>query len=153
VNPAPLRLAALLAALCLAACGGSSKVDGTGTGGEPARAEIIDQGLAACVAESPRLDIGAGLDAPGRLEVDTPPVGKAAACATNTDFRFGAGLYDITGVVANTSGMGWENPAQVFGGLHIRQYARAFALESPCNGKRLMFVDTDTGMIFGTVRL
>lgn len=148
-----LRLAVLAATLALAACGSSSKVEGGSGGDDPDRAAFADPGLAACTTSSPRLTVGAGLDAPGRIDDDVPPVGEPATCKGSTGFRFGSGLYDITGVVANTSGMGWENPAQVFGGLHLRQYARAFAIESPCNGKRLLFVDTDTGMIFGTVRL
>lgn len=147
------------AALALSACGHSHHTGDSGDGGSggsgttPTRADFADPALAQCTSTSPRLAVGAGLDAPGRIEVDSPAPGDPAECKGNTDFRFGSGLYDITGVVANTSGMGWENPTQVFGGLHIRQYARAFAIESPCNGKRVMFVDSDTGMIFGTVRL
>ena len=110
--------------------------------------------LAQCVATSPFLQVGSELDVPGRTEMPLPvAVGSAAApCSGNTTFRFGSGLYDITGVVANTSGMGWESPTQVLSGLQQRQYARAFAFESPCNGKRAIFVSTDTGMIFSSVR-
>ena len=68
------------------------------------------------------LKVGEGFDAPGlRLDVPVPVVGRAGGpCAANRDFRFGAGRHDITGPVANTGGAGWEDPVQVFGGLHTR---------------------------------
>ncbi|WP_162932432.1 neutral/alkaline non-lysosomal ceramidase N-terminal domain-containing protein [Solimonas sp. K1W22B-7] len=133
----------------LAACSGRSSAP-DGAGGSSA---VADPRRAACMMKSPYLKVGAGLDAPGRLEVPVPAVGAPATCKGNKQFRFGSGLYDITGVVANTSGMGWENPAQVFGGLHTRQYARAFAIESPCNGKRVMIVVADIGIMTGALRL
>ena len=133
-----------------------------GACGKPAERGIrLDPALfaepaaAQCVVRSPRLQVGAGLDASGRLEaplpvVVQPPVGD---CAGNDRFRFGSGLYDITGVVAYTGGSGWESPTQVFRGLHQRQYARAYAIESPCNGRRLMFVSADIGLMYGSLRL
>lgn len=150
VRPVPARLAALPLIAALAACNfGSSSGSG---GGETA---FADAQRAECVLDSPYLEVGAGLDAPGqRLAVSPGETGEpAGACRGNRTFRFGSGVHDITGPVANTSGMGWEDPTQVFDGLHMRQYARAFAIESPCNGRRALFVSTDTGMIFGSVRL
>ena len=144
----PKLAAALLLALALAACGGRSEAPQGG----PASSRVTDPQRAACVAKSPYLKVGEGLDAPGRLEVPVPAVGTPASCKGNSQFRFGSGRHDITGVVANTSGMGWENPAQVFAGLHTRQYARAFALESPCNGKRVMVVVADIGIMTGALR-
>lgn len=144
----PKLAAALLLALALAACGGRSEAPQGG----PASSRVTDPQRAACVAKSPYLKVGEGLDAPGRLEVPVPAVGAPASCKGNSQFRFGSGRHDITGVVANTSGMGWENPAQVFAGLHTRQYARAFALESPCNGKRVMVVVADIGIMTGALR-
>ncbi len=141
----------LLTLALLSACGDSQPVGNGGSGGG-STAAFVDRQLAQCVQNSPYLAVGEGLDAPGRLEVDVPAVGKASSCVDNREFRFGSGLYDITGVVANTSGMGWENPAQVFGGLHQRQYARAFAIESPCNGKRVMMVVADIALITGALR-
>jgi neutral ceramidase len=144
------RVLLLGTAAALGACSDSSPVNGLGN----ARG-VIDTDRAQCTLNSPYLQIGAGIDAPGRrLAVEPPGVGRASGdCADNTAFRFGSGLYDITGPVANTSGMGWEDPTQVFSGLYTRQYARAFALASPCNGKRVLFVSTDTGQMFGAVRL
>ncbi|HSW13659.1 MAG TPA: neutral/alkaline non-lysosomal ceramidase N-terminal domain-containing protein [Solimonas sp.] len=146
-----LPTAALVLLLtALTACSGRSSAPEAGAGGSAA---VTDRQRAQCVMKSPYLQVGAGLDAPGRLEVPVPAVGLPATCKGNTQFRFGSGIYDITGVVANTSGMGWENPAQVFGGIHTRQYARAFAIESPCNGKRVMVIVADLGIMPGALRL
>lgn len=108
---------------------------------------------AQCVLQNPYRLVGLGLDSPGqRLESPLPAVGAAAgACAGNSQFQFGSGLYDITGPVANTSGMGWENPQQVFSGLHTRLYARAYSIQSPCNGKRVLFLSADLGLIWGSL--
>lgn len=143
---AAARVLLLTTVLGLGACGESSPVS-------PGASALRSQ-QAQCFLKSEYLQVGEGLDAPGRLEVAVPAVTPASGpCRNNRGFQYGSGLYDITGVVANTSGMGWESPTQVFSGLQQRQYARAFAIASPCNGKRVMFVDTDTGMIFGAVRL
>ncbi|MDP9142307.1 MAG: neutral/alkaline non-lysosomal ceramidase N-terminal domain-containing protein, partial [Pseudomonadota bacterium] len=141
----------LLGLALLSACGDSQPVGSGGSGGG-ATGAFVDRQLAQCVLDSPYLAVGEGLDAPGRLEVSVPAVGSPSSCAGNQQFRFGSGLYDITGVVANTSGMGWENPAQVFGGVHTRQISRAFAIESPCNGKRVMMVVADIAIITGALR-
>jgi neutral ceramidase len=147
-----LRLSAAALALAgLAGCGNSEAPGGVSGGAR----EVVDVGRAQCTLDSPYLLVGDGIDAPSRrLTVDPGAVGHAnGACADNGAFRFGSGLHDITGPVANTSGMGWEDPTQVFSGLYTRQYARAYAIVSPCNGKRLLFVSTDTGQMFGAVRL
>lgn len=136
--------AGLVLCLLLAGCGGG-RSDPTGVGALPDKAS--------CVLESPRLEIGKGLDAPGRIELPIKAgATPAGACKGNDRFRFGSGLYDITGPAGGASMMGYESPTQVSGGIYLRQYARAFAIESPCNGKRIAFVSTDTGMIFDTVR-
>ncbi len=149
---AGLALTGLLLAGCHSAPGGSTPVSAPAA---PTGAGVFaDAQRAQCALNSPYLNVGKGLDAPGRISDDTPAVGKpAGACASNDQFRFGSGIYDITGVIANTGGMGWEDPSQVLSGLHMRQYARAFAIESPCNNQRVIFVSTDTGMVFGSVRL
>lgn len=137
----------------LAGCGDSTLDSAATAPGSRLPGAIAEPLLAKCVAQSPFLKVGEGLDAPGRLEMPvTAGPQPAGACKGNTQFRFGSGLYDITGVVANTSGMGWENLFQVFSGLHTRQYARAFAIESPCNGQRVMLVSTDIGLMWPGVR-
>jgi len=142
--------ASLLLLATLAACSGRSSAPE----GSAATAPVADPQRAACVMKSPYLQVGAGLDAPGRrLEVDRPATGSAAgACRGNRQFVYGAGLHDITGPVANTGGSGWENLFQILNGLHQRQYARAFAIESPCNGRRVMFISADVGLIWASLR-
>ncbi|MGB1581600.1 MAG: neutral/alkaline non-lysosomal ceramidase N-terminal domain-containing protein, partial [Nevskiales bacterium] len=149
-------LTLLWLSLLLTACGGGSNNDDNDDTGSSNR--FVDTQAAQCIKKSPFLQVGAGIDAPSQTLAIKPAtvgasVGKAPGnCANNQAYRFGSGRYDITGPVANTSGMGWEDPTQVLSGLHQRQYARAFTIESPCNGKRIAFVSTDTGMIFGSVR-
>lgn len=148
------RLLSALALLGLAACGDSGLGRGNGGGGSTViPTTVAEPRLAQCVAESPYRKVGEGLDAPGRLEMDAPRGAEPAGpCQGNTQFRFGSGLYDITGVVANTGGMGWENLFQVFSGLHQRQYSRAFVIESPCNGQRVLMVSNDIGLMWPAVR-
>jgi neutral ceramidase len=137
---------AALAAVVLAACGGSD-VPGVG--------ESLDSTAARCVLDSPLREVGAGRDAPGApLDVSPPaPVGEAdGACRENARFRVGRGLQDITGPAANKSGAGWEDPTQVMRGIHQRQFARAFVFASPCNGKRAVFVSADIGLMWGSLR-
>ncbi|WP_281783207.1 neutral/alkaline non-lysosomal ceramidase N-terminal domain-containing protein [Sinimarinibacterium flocculans] len=152
-HPSRIVTGTLLASAIVTLCAcGDSTAPAAGLGS--ARG-VADTARAQCTLNSPYLQVGAQIDAPGRrLAVEPAAVGEASGdCAGNTAFRFGSGLHDITGPVANTSGMGWEDPTQVFHGLYTRQYARAFALASPCNGKRVVFVSTDTGQMFGAVRL
>lgn len=141
----------------MAGCGGGSGGDDDdvpgGNGNNGGTGAFADERLAQCTRNSPFLQIGAGLDAPGRLEVPvTPGPQPAGACRDNTQFRFASGIYDITGVIANNTGMGYEDPMHILGGIQTRQHARAYVIESPCNGKRIVFVSTDTGMIFSAVR-
>jgi neutral ceramidase len=135
--------------LLLGGCGNSTPLSGTGG----ADGGLAQNPLAQCVLRSPLLEIGAGLDAPGRIEIDVAPGPQpAGVCQGNTAFRFGSGIHDVTGVVGNTSSMGYEYPLAILSGIQQRQYARAFAVESPCNGERLMFVSADIGMIWPGVR-
>jgi neutral ceramidase len=132
----------------LSACGSSSPAD---TG---AVAPFADPQLAQCVIDSPMRQVGAGLNAPSLvLDVPVPPVGRAAGeCADNNRFHFGSGIFDVTGPVALKSGAGWEDPTQVMRGIHQRQFARAYAIASPCNEKRVMFVSADIGLMWGSLR-
>jgi len=146
-------LAAGLSALAVAGCGAATDSADSVPAQAAAADSRMDAQRAACVANSPYLQVGAELDAPGRIEVDAPPAGRTTGpCAANTRFRFGSGLHDITGPVANTSGMGWEYPLQVFSGLHTRLFARAFVIAAPCNGKRVLFVSADVGLIWPALR-
>jgi neutral ceramidase len=142
----------MFAALLAAGCSGGRDVSVTMPTGETGSV-FADARLAECMRTSDFLKVGEGLDAPGRIEMDVLAGPQpAGACRNNTQFRLGSGLYDITGVVANTSGMGWEFPFQVFSGLHTRQYARAFAIESPCNAQRVLFLSADIGLMWPGLR-
>lgn len=146
----PLQVGLLAAMLALTGCSGSDPGVAPDAAKLPA---VAERQLAECVLQDPRRDVGAGLDAPGRLEVDMPAVGRTdGACADSQGFRYGSGIFDITGVIANKSGAGWENPQQVMRALHTRQYARAYAIAAPCNDKRVLFVSADMGLIFGSIR-
>ena len=112
----------------------------------------VDSKAAACVMSHPDRSIGAGLDAPGTLDVPLPSVGSSRACTGNQGYRLGVGIHDITGMIADTASLAWVNPQQVFSALHSRVYARAFAIESPCNGRRILFVSIDTGLMSAAVR-
>lgn len=140
----------LVLCLGLTGCGGGGGDDDGPVGTVGVFADPVG---AQCVRNSPLLAVGSGLDATGRLElaVTTGPQ-PSGACRGNTQFRFGSGIYDITGVIANNTGMGYEDPMHILGGIQTRQHARAYVIESPCNGKRIVFVSTDTGMIFSSVR-
>lgn len=158
--PAPRSILATLLLLGgLSACNGGR--DATDANPAPradaptasVASRVAEPELAACLLDSPLLQVGAGLDAPGRLEVDRPAAGSAAApCGQARGYRMGSGLADVTGIIVNTGGAGWENPFQIYSGLHTRQYARAFAIESPCNGQRLLFMSADIGMIWTSLR-
>lgn len=143
--------AVVLTSLLLSACTGGRIGDETAITGDSGG--LIDPEAKACIVEDPRRAVGAGLDASGPLEVQVPAAASASGvCANNTDYLLGSGLYDVTGVIADTASPGWVNPQQVFHALHSRLYARAFALESPCNGRRVMFVSIDTGLMSSALR-
>lgn len=122
----------------------------------------------ACIMNDPALQLGAGntLSVSGELQTEshkpdrpaaegaaaTPSVGTPSACVGNDQFRFGSGIYDTTGPIGggdtgHADLYGNILPPQEINGIHTRLYARAFAVESPCNGKRVMFVSTDVQSI------
>ncbi len=73
-------------------------------------------------------------------------------CHNNPDFNIGRGIYDITGPAAEAQMMGYANPEQETAGIHMRLWSRAFFLESPCNGRRVVLVTADLGMVFQSVK-
>ena len=48
--------------------------------------------------------------------------------------------------------MGYAMIQQQTEGTHSRLWARAFVIESPCNGKRVVFVNADLGQVFQAVK-
>lgn len=73
-------------------------------------------------------------------------------CKTNTIFHVGTGIYDITGPAAEEGMMGYAMIEQKTAGIYQRLWARAFVIESPCNGKRIVFVSADLGQIFQGIK-
>ncbi|CAI9588002.1 unnamed protein product [Staurois parvus] len=65
----------------------------------------------------------------------------------------GAGRADCTGFLADVPLMGYASGDQTAGGLHTRQYSRAFIVAQPDNSKRVVFVSADIGMMSQRVRL
>ncbi len=75
-----------------------------------------------------------------------------ARCRGNGKFLFAAGMFDITGPAWDQEMAGYADAEQISEGIHNRQWARAFAIESPCNGNRVMLVSIDQGLMFHAVK-
>ena len=84
--------------------------------------------------------------------VSTLGAALADSCAANSSFQVGAGIYDITGPAAELGMMGYAMVEQKTAGIHQRLRSRAFVIASPCNGKRVVFVNADLGQIFQGVK-
>ncbi|GAB4823045.1 hypothetical protein N2152v2_010091 [Parachlorella kessleri] len=64
-----------------------------------------------------------------------------------SDYLVGIGKADITGPVVDVNLMGYANAEQIAGGLHIRQFARAFMVADAKNSThRFVFVNMDACM-------
>lgn len=83
----------------------------------------------------------------------TTTVFASTQCENNTRFKVGTGIYDITGPAAEEGMMGYAMVNQKTAGLLQRLWARAFVIESPCNGKRVVFVNADLGQLFQGIKL
>ncbi|MGJ8668396.1 MAG: neutral/alkaline non-lysosomal ceramidase N-terminal domain-containing protein [Oceanococcus sp.] len=117
----------------------------------------IDMGASAsCIANSPSLKFGEGLDQPSANPLPTAAstglITSQTQCQGNDKYLFGAAKADITGPAGGKIHMGNEDPMNYSSGIHIRQYARSFVIASPCNNKRVVMAITDTGMLFESVR-
>lgn len=76
-------------------------------------------------------------------DTDAPPT-----CADSPHYRVGAGIADVTGPSAELVMMGYSMPEQKAEGISTRLWSRAFAVESPCSGGRVVFVSADVGQVF-----
>lgn len=153
----------------LSACGTSKAPDAASGSGSGQARDVLATQAAQCVLQSPALKIGAtpdltidGVtytnrhqpDAKSAIEMPIANAGPQPAgdCNGNQQFRFGTGLYDTTGPIGgNPTGhgdlFGMVVPPQVPMGIDTRLFARAFDIESPCNGKRVVFVSIDLGAV------
>ncbi len=154
-----MKYCAIVWALCLGLVGACAEVD-LGDGDQDVAAED-DFGRADDIDDIDDIDDGAGPDAeldqadgaeqPGEADV-SPATESLAACAGNTHFDIGAGVYDVTGPAAELGMMGYAMLDQKTTGIHMRLRSRAFVLSSPCNGNRLAFVSADLGLISQAVK-
>eukprot|EP01052_Picozoa_sp_SAG31_P000190 SAG31_NODE_6_length_43291_cov_191.503496_4_plen_652_part_00 len=72
---------------------------------------------------------------------------RKAAAAAGAEFLVGVGKADMTGPIAEVGMMGYAQPSQTAGGLHLRLFARAFVAASEhAPEKRICFVSMDAGM-------
>ncbi|MEI8080562.1 MAG: neutral/alkaline non-lysosomal ceramidase N-terminal domain-containing protein [Actinomycetes bacterium] len=67
-----------------------------------------------------------------------------------TTYGVGVGIADITGEAGGVGMMGYALPQQRTAGIQMRQWARAFIIANEQN--QVVFVNTDTGMIFISVK-
>ncbi len=118
--------------------------------GEPTEAEILairrepgDRPLADLAHYQPR-----------KAERAPDAVLNGGACGDNTRFRYGAGLGDVTGPAYDEELAGYVDLHQISEGIHIRQFARAFAFESSCGGRtgRALIVNVDQGLMFHSIK-
>ncbi|HEX8437172.1 neutral/alkaline ceramidase [Archangium sp.] len=78
--------------------------------------------------------------------------GLGGACAGQQSFLVGSGIHDITGPAAEVGMLGYVELEQQTAGIHQRLRSRAFVIASPCNGKRVVVVSADLGMLFQGVK-
>lgn len=64
----------------------------------------------------------------------------------------GVGSADVTGEPWGAGMMGYGMRFQRTAGIHLRQRSRAFAVQDPATGSRLVLVVADIGMFFANVR-
>lgn len=111
--------------------------------------------LGACALQSPLRELGPGRDLPGRVDLEpAAPVERpasatlnAGACAQNEQYLMGSGVQDMTGPAGDSISAGYEAPDHVLRGIHLRQFARAFALRDPCSGRSQVIAVTETGFM------
>ncbi|XP_033108191.1 neutral ceramidase-like [Anneissia japonica] len=63
--------------------------------------------------------------------------------AQDDQYKIGAGIADVTGPASDVNMMGYANPVQITGGIHLRLFSRAFIF---CQDKCNVFVTVDLGM-------
>ena len=128
-------LVSLIGVLSLYGCGG--KGSGGGAGGGAGGGPVSGQASGAVAGTN-----GGGVTAA------TPVNGATGGQAT---FRIGAGIYDVTGPAGDGKMMGYAKLKQKTKGIHMRLWSRAYVIESPQSGKRVVFVSNDLGFTFQAI--
>lgn len=79
---------------------------------------------------------------------------NGGGCEDNTEFRYGAGIGDITGPALGENMLGMADPSQVSSGIQTREYAHAFAFSSACGGRTgyVMLVNIDNALAFDSIK-
>ncbi len=92
--------------------------------------------------------------APRRAPRGADAVLNGNGCQSNSEFRYGAGIGDITAPSAGQGNTAYGDLSQIDDGIHIRQFARAFAFESSCGGRtgRAMLVNLEQGVTHDSIR-
>lgn len=148
------RVSAIALIAVLSACRSGGGGD-AGPGEPGADFRIAETNLGACALASPLRDLAAGRDMPGdqRFQdslrhggANTPSL-YPEACANNSAFLIGSGVHDMTGPAGDSISAGYENPEHVLRGIHLRQFARAFVMASPCDGKRVVMAVSETAFV------
>ncbi|HOB29285.1 MAG TPA: neutral/alkaline non-lysosomal ceramidase N-terminal domain-containing protein [Bacillota bacterium] len=62
-------------------------------------------------------------------------------------YNIGAGIHDITGPAAEVRMMGYADTDQITAGIHTRLWSRAFVIEEPSSGNRVVYVTADIAFI------
>lgn len=70
-----------------------------------------------------------------------------------TAYNVGTGVYDITGPAAENGMFGYADTSQQTTGLHQRSRSRAFIMESNASNDRVVFVSTDLGAMFQSIKI
>lgn len=78
--------------------------------------------------------------------------GATPAAPADGDWLIGAGIYDITGAVAETAAFGYADGKDM-DGLHQRLYSHAFVIADPGSDRRVALASVDLGAVFPSVKL
>ncbi|WP_170311606.1 neutral/alkaline ceramidase [Vallitalea okinawensis] len=76
----------------------------------------------------------------------------AFAESSDMEYLVGAGIHDITGPSAEIVMMGYADSNQSNRGIHLRQRARSFVVVDQNTDERIVYVSTDLGMAFQSVK-
>ena len=90
--------------------------------------------------------------APVAVSTTPPPAGKTNPLLDPGSLQVGVGMSDITGPISDVVMMGYADGKQVSSGLHTRLYARAFIFANTKTNKRVVWVNTELGMMFSSVK-
>lgn len=81
-----------------------------------------------------------------------PPQRYRRGVTSEANYLVGAGIADVTGEAGGAGMMGYAMPHQRTGGIHLRQWARAFVIADAADpDRRIVFLTSDVGMIFTSV--